>query len=233
MIIFYVDESGTGLGKNQTPFFVLSALSFPASEWRTIDQQVVSLKRRLVSWAKPEDFEIKGRVLRRGEMFFKGHDWKARAQAFNDIAQLIADLPCQIFAVQVDKRDLPSSIGSQEDLYRLAFWRLLEEIELALAQVNQSGMLLMDGRSDLHSSVQDRRLVDAYREWQALRQEPSHLIELPWFGFSEFYVGLQLADFAAYLIDFVAEENLNQRRSEELQNAFAKMEPKIRLVCIP
>ena len=133
----------------------------------------------------------------------------------------------------MDKRGLPTYIGAEQDLYRLAFWRLLEEIEILLTHLDQPGMLLVDARSDLHSSVQDRRLVDAYREWNASQTTKTHIVELPWFGFSKFYAGLQLADFTAYLIDFITNEALHSRRSEELHDAFVRLEGKIRVVHIP
>lgn len=233
MFLFYIDESGTGLGDKQTPFFVLAALAIHARDWQEMDSRVASLKRRLVSWAKPEDFEIKGRDMRRGEKFFRGQNWSTRARAIDDVAQLIAELPCQVFAVQVDKRDLPSYIGSDSDLYRLAFWRLLEDLETELTRRDQPGLLMVDMRSDMHSSVQDRRLVDAYREWVASREGRTHLVELPWFGFSAFYSGLQLADFSAYLVDFVANESTRPRRSAELQESFVKIKDKVHLVPIP
>jgi len=233
MLLFYIDESGTGLGDTRTPFFVLAAVAIHVHDWQTVDVQITSLKRRLISWAKPEDFEIKGRDMRRGEKFFKGQNWSMRARAIDNVAQLIAELPCQVFAVQVDKRDLPDYIGSDSDLYRLTFWRLLEEIESELEYRDQPGMLMVDMRSDMHSSVQDRRLVDAYREWAASHGGRTHLVELPWFGFSAFYAGLQLADFAAYLIDFVANEITRPRRSAELQAAFVRIREKVHLVRIP
>src|SRR5438132_7217318 len=96
----------------RNPYFVLSAIGIPAQDYRSVDSSVNALKRRLVSWAKPEDFEIKGRDLRRGELFFKGQNWPTRVQAIHDVAQLIADLPCRIFAVQLDKRHLPEHVGS-------------------------------------------------------------------------------------------------------------------------
>jgi hypothetical protein len=233
VMLFYMDESGTGLGDEQSPFFVLAAVAIHARHWHEADSRVASLKRRLVAWAKPEDFEIKGRDMRRGEKFFKGQSWSTRAKAINDVAQLIAELPCRVFTVQVDKRDLPEYIGSDTDLYRLAFWRLLDEIDAELGEQRSPGMLMADMRSDLHSSVQDRRLVDAYREWIASRGGHTNLVELPWFGFSAFYAGLQLADFAAYLVDFVANETASARRSVELQEAFDRLREKVRLVRIP
>src|SRR3954451_3679885 len=107
MILFYIDESGTGLGDKGSPYFVLSATGIPAQDWKIVDSQVVALKRRLVSWAKPEDFEIKGRDMRRGEKFFRRMSWLERVKAIHDVADVIASLPCSIFAVQVDKRELP------------------------------------------------------------------------------------------------------------------------------
>ncbi len=234
MILFYIDESGTGLGDKQTPFFILAAVAIHVRDWQEVDSRVANIKRRLVSWAKPEDFEIKGRDMRRGDKFFRGQNWKARVEAINDVAQLIAELPCRIFAVQVDKRDLPDYIGSDSNLYRLAFWRLLDEIDAELKNAQRGpGILMVDMRSDMHSSVQDRRLVDAYREWIASRAGRTQLVELPWFGFSAFYAGLQLADFAAYLIDFVSNEDRPTKPDPELREAFAKFEHKVSLVRIP
>lgn len=233
MHLFYIDESGTGLGDKQSPFFVLAAIAIPIDKWSLVDSEVNSLKRHIVSWAKPEDFEIKGRDMRRGDKFFRGQDWRARTQAINAVAQLIAEMPCQIFAVQVDKRDLPDYIASPDDLYRIAFWRLLEELDRELNRLGQPGMLMVDMRSDMHSSVQDRRLIDTYREWLASRDGRTYLVELPWFGFSAFYGGLQLADFTAYLVDFVSNEMERGKGSTELEVAFAKFQSKVQLVCIP
>jgi hypothetical protein len=233
MILFYIDESGTGLGDVRSPYFVLAAIAISATDWPSVDSQVTALKRRLISWARPEDWEIKGRDLRRGEKFFRSYHWPARVQAIHDIAELIALLPCYIYAVQVDKRHLPEYVGSDDQMYRLSLARLLEEIELFLTHKEQVGMLMLDMRSDMHSSVQDRRIVDAYRDWVGSRSGQTHLVELPWFGFSAFYAGLQLADFSAYLVDFASNEAASERGSQELKAAYAKFRDKVRFVHIP
>ena len=233
MVFYYIDESGTGLSDERTAFFILAALSIPMGHWQKLDGDVAALKRRLISWAKPEDWEIKGRDMRRGERFFKTQDWEKRVRAIVEVAELLAQTPCKIHAVQVDKRDLPDYISSDSDLYRIAFWRLLEMIESDLDQQGTSGMLMVDARSDLHSSVQDRRLLDAYREWMASRLGQTHLVEMPWFGFSSFYAGLQLADFAAYMIDFATNEVDRKKRSDEMENAYRRFQGKIHLTHIP
>jgi len=74
-------------------------------------------------------------------------------------------MPGRIFAVRVDKRQLPGAIEAEVDLYRVALWRLLDELETEPNSLSELGILLFDSRSDLHSSVQDRRLIDAFRDW--------------------------------------------------------------------
>jgi len=234
MIFFYVDESGTGLKDPRNPYFVLGCVAIDSSDWRRIDTEVYTLKRRLISWAKPDDWEIKGRSLRRGDDFFSNQNWQERAQAIQEIAEIISEFPCELYAVQVDKRLLPRSVETDPDLYRLAFWRLLEELNLNLVKTSQDGMLMFDMRSSsIHSSIQDRRLIDAYREWIGVHRENNQFIESPWFGFSEFYSGLQLADFVSYLVDFSNNEHERGQRSEVIYRAFKSMEPKLILVKIP
>ncbi|PKM03374.1 MAG: hypothetical protein CVV17_04555 [Gammaproteobacteria bacterium HGW-Gammaproteobacteria-7] len=148
-------------------------------------------------------------------------------------ADLLASLPCRVFAVQVDTRHLPEYVASDPDLYRLAFWRLLEEIDAHLEREHQPGMLMVDMRSDMHSSVQDRRLIDAYREWISSRMGRTRLVELPWFGFSAFYAGLQLADFAAYLMDFTSNELERDTRDRPLYEISARIRDRVSLIRIP
>lgn len=233
MILFYLDVSGTGLGDSRSHYFVLSAVGIPADRWKLVDSQFSAPKRRLIPWAKPEDFEIKGRDMRRGDKLFKGLDWAARVAAIDQTAQLLSELPCRVFSVQVDKRDLPEYISSDDMMYRLSLSRLLDRMEAELSRIEQPGMLMFDMRSDLHSSVQDRRLIDAYRNWVGDREGQTRFIEMPWFGFSAFYAGLQLADFSAYLIDFVSNEAGSSRGRSQLTEAYAKFEDKVVLVRIP
>ena len=150
----------------------------------------------------------------------------------HDVAQLIAELPCSIFAVQLDKRHLPDHVGS-EDMYRFTLSRLLELLDADLQRIDQPGMLLIDARSTLHSAVQDRRLLDAYCDWLASRSGHSRFLDLPWFGFSSFYDGLQLADFSAYLIDFVSNEHQPGFEDSELQRAYRCFSHKVILARVP
>ena len=233
MKIFYIDESGTSLRDKQSPYFLLAAFSLSIVDLKSADNKMYILKRHLIGWAKPEDYEIKGRDIRRGEKFFKSMNWYERLNVIHQISDLISELICRIFSVRIDKRHLPEYISSDDQMYRLAFTRLLDIIDIHLQDRDEFGMLMIDARSDLHSSVQDRRLIDSYRDWLNSKGGETNIVELPWFGFSAFYSGLQLADFAAYLIDFVSNELHPAPKKPELEKAYEKFKDKVYLLTIP
>ena len=58
-------------------------------------------------------------------------------------------------------------------------------------------------------------------------------MELPLFGFSEFYTGLQLADYVVYLIDRNSKEAGTASGHRELEEAFHLLEPKMQLLKTP
>jgi len=81
---------------------------------------------------------------------------------FGQIAELLAGLPCQMFVVRFDKRWVTKDGQTTPDhLYGWAFRALLDTLHDFLDASGEHGMLLMDARSDLHSTVQDGRIVDA------------------------------------------------------------------------
>jgi hypothetical protein len=112
---------------------------------------------------------------------------------------------------------------------------LLDELNIFLGQQDSRGMLFLDSRASQHSSIQDRRLIDAYSEW-ANRIE-SRFVELPIFGFSSFYSGLQLADCFGYLTNCIANEEKRREktgtlypspvRTHDLHRAFDKFRARI------
>jgi hypothetical protein len=241
MLVCYIDESGTGLNDPESPYFVLAAAMIHSSDTQTVDRQLTALKIALAPYAKPEDFEIKGRDLRQGRMLFKRMDWAARISAMQTVADLILSLPVKILAVRVDTRDLPDFVATDAQLYRLAFWRLLNEIDDHLEHTSSDGILLLDTQSTAHSSVQDRRVIDAFREWSAQTQRGARIIELPLFGFSAFYAGLQLADFAAYLVSFALDEEKlrsheqppTRQRNAALLRVYNTFQGHVRVIEIP
>lgn len=236
MFLFYIDESGTYLKDKRSDYFVLGCLAIDATDNPDLDSSVSALKRRLISWAKPEDWEIKGRDLRRGENFFEQKKWPERAEAIQQITELLYYFPCYLFVVQVFKPSLRDTVDDHEDLYRLALWRLLEELELFMLESKREtvGMLFVDSRTgSIRSHIQDRRLLDAYQDWVGSRAGRSRFISPPWFGPSNFYSGLQLADFIAYLGDFAGNEKEYMERTQPLFASVTRLKEKVRFVRIP
>ena len=231
--IFYVDESGTGLGaaekraESKQPYFVLAAAGMLASRWHEMDEAIYQLKKRHLPYLKPTDFELKGRDIRQGTGVFRQLSWSVREALFSDVVDFVAELPCKVVAVIADKRHLPTHMDSVS-LYRMAFWRLLSELKAQFQPRGDQILLMMDSRSDLHSSVQDKRLVEAFIEWQNENRGP--FIETPWFGFSAFYAGLQVADVLAYLLAWEARESLEGRKFEARRLLARLPEERLRVV---
>lgn len=168
-----------------------------------MDREFSALKKDLFSGREPEDWELKGRDIWQCLGLFKSSRREFRLQAFKKVSETMSLLPCHIFAVQVNKkrlRETSEDIKDDTGLYRLAFNQLLDMLDAYLTLSNESGILLMDSRSTQHTSIQDGRLLRVYRDWKS-QKNYSNFVELPLFGFSEFYTGLQLADYAVYSID--------------------------------
>ncbi|MDF0556650.1 DUF3800 domain-containing protein [Kamptonema sp. UHCC 0994] len=234
-ILFYVDEGGTGWNDRQTNFFFLASFSIHIQHWSQMDREVSALKKVLFSGREPEDWELKGRDIWQGVGAFNNLRRENRLRAFKKVSETLSKLPCHIFAVQINKkrlRETSEDIKDDTGLYRLTFNQLLEQLDAYLKQYNETGILLMDSRSTQHTSVQDGRLLRVYKNWKS-QKESSNFVELPLFGFSEFYTGLQLADYVVYLIDRSSKEAGTASGNTELQEALNFIQSKIKLVELP
>ncbi len=90
----------------------------------------------------------------------------------------------------------------------------------------------MDSRSPQHTSIQDGRLLRVYRDWKS-QKKSSNFVELPLFDSSEFYTGLQLADYMVYLMNRNSKEAGTASGHHELEEAFHLLQPKMQLLKIP
>ncbi|MDB9514073.1 DUF3800 domain-containing protein [Kamptonema animale CS-326] len=234
-ILFYVDEGGTGWNDRQTNFFFLASFAIHIQHWSQMDREVSALKKELFSGREPDDWELKGRDIWQGVGAFNNLRRENRLRAFKQVSETLSKLPCHIFAVQINKkrlRETSEDIKDDTGLYRLTFNQLLEQLDAYLKQYNETGILLMDSRSTQHTSVQDGRLLRVYKNWKS-QKESSNFVELPLFGFSEFYTGLQLADYVVYLIDRSSKEAGTASGNTELQEALNFIQSKIKLVELP
>jgi len=234
-ILFYIDEGGTGWSDDETNLFFLGSFAIYVQHWSQMDREVSALKKKLLPGKKPEDWELKGRHIWQGEGSFKGCRQESRLRAFKQISQTLNQLPCHIFAVQVNKKRLRETreyIKDDEGLYGLTFNQLLEQLDAYLKQYNETGILLMDSRAAQHTAIQDERLLRVYRDWKS-QKESSNFVELPLFGVSNFYTGLQIADYVVYFIDRHSKPAETARAYAELEEAFNLLKPKMQLVKIP
>jgi hypothetical protein len=243
MILFYIDEGGTGWKDQETNFFFLVSFAVPAYYVPEMDRELRSLKQSWLSGDKLTDWELKGRDIWQGQGKFKNVNQKYRCEVFLQLAQNLSQSKCSIFAIVINKKliienqeqinkDVKRYIKNDTDLYQLSFEKMLDLLNNFLKTSNQTGILLMDSRSTSHNSVQDGRLVKVYQDWIELQEETPCFIEKPWFGFSEFYTGLQLADYVTYLLA----RRVNEKKeiaSQKLQEAFDLLESKIYLLQIP
>jgi len=219
----------------ETNFFFLASFAIHVQHWSQMDREVSALKKELFSGKEPEDWELKGRDIWQGVGSFKNFAREFRLRAFKEVSKTMSQLPCHIFAVQVNKkrlRETSEDIKDETGLYRLSFNQLLEQLDAYLKQSNETGILLLDSRSTQHTSIQDGRLLRVYRDWNS-QKKSSNFVELPLFGFSEFYTGLQLADYVVYLIDRNSKEAGTASGNTELKEAFNLLEPKMQLLKIP
>ncbi|NEQ67085.1 MAG: DUF3800 domain-containing protein [Symploca sp. SIO1B1] len=237
MILFYIDESGTGWRDKETNFFFLVSFAAPVQQWLQIDREFLSFKRSVRPNSKPEEWELKGREIWQGVGKFKKVKREYRIRDFLQLAEILSNLPCHIFAVQVNKtrlRDSDQNIKDDNDLYQFAFKQMLEELNAFIKDSHENGILFMDSRSTQNTSVQDNRVIRAYRDWEGEQTESSRFVDLPWFGFSEFYTGLQLADYVAYLISRrPSDEGAISTSRIKLLEAFNVLQAKIHLFEFP
>lgn len=236
MFLFYVDESGTCSNDNQTNFFVLAAIGIADEYSSQLNREIRSFKQAIFKTRKPEEWELKARDIYQGLGLFKGYKWDGRLRIFLESANILNQIPCHLFAVMVNKKFYYKDKEELKDdalLYRLTFNQLLEQLDAFLKRDYTRGILLMDSRSTHSTSVQDGRLVKAYRDWVESREYETGFVEQPWFGVSQFCVGLQLADYVAYLLNLKSQYTEEDPRKAQFLEAFNILQPKINLVEIP
>jgi hypothetical protein len=221
MFIFYIDESGTNLSdKVKKDYFILASVAVHVNDCSRMFDRVSSLKQQIFPYLKPEDWEIRGRNIRQGTAPFKQKNWEERISIFEAIADVLSSREYNLFSVLSNKKqfsvEFTGADWTDQDLYRITFFKLLDELNNFLVVNDTQGFLFLDSRSSHHSSVQDRRLIDAYLEWLSKRREIGRFVELPMFGASNFYSGLQLADFFGYLVNCISTETVKDKVDKAL-----------------
>ncbi|MEA5499833.1 DUF3800 domain-containing protein [Limnoraphis robusta Tam1] len=238
MILFYIDEGGTGWKDEQSEYFFLCALAIHSRFLREIETEFFNFKQSIVQSKQPDEWELKGRDIWQGLSQFKNVPQDYRVQIFVEFSQMLSQLPCHLFAIQMNKqllREQQQAITNDTDLYKLSLHYLLNRLETFLENSEETGMLFLDSRSTLNTAVQDNRVIKAYKNWRDANIKAINLINLiglPWFGFSAFYPGLQIVDYATYLLSRLSVEK-SEARIIELNQAFNVIKNKIEIIQVP
>ncbi|MTJ55663.1 DUF3800 domain-containing protein [Anabaena sp. UHCC 0253] len=236
MYLFYIDESGTGSQDNNTNYFVFSSIAIHATDYKKSHEKIIQLKQNIIKEKKAEEWELKGNELCKGKAVFKNWQLEDRVRTFSSISETVNQLPFNIISIIVNKKILfenREEMRYDVNLYRFAFQNLLNHLDSFLKSSNESGILFLDSRSTHRSSIQDDRLVKDYIEWLNSLQYDCNFVEQPWFGTSKSYVGLQLADYVAYLISLKTQNIQESHRDFAFLKAFDILQEKIHLVEIP
>ncbi|BAZ80447.1 DUF3800 domain-containing protein [Sphaerospermopsis kisseleviana CS-549] len=236
MFLIYIDESGSYAADDRTNYFILASIAIHETNYSKNYEQISQLKRSIVKKKEPEDWELKGHDLCKGKELFKGWNFEARVRTFLCISETLNQIPCHILSVVVNKKLLFENREAMKDdviLYQFAFQNLLDRLDIFLKSFHESGILFLDSRSTHSTSKQDDRLVRAYRGWLNSCKYDCNFIEQPWLGASGFYVGLQLADYVAYLISLKTQNIQEDNRNFAFLTAFDIIQEKIHLVEIP
>lgn len=236
MYLFYIDESGSGAKDNKTNYFVLSSIAIHATDYKKSHEQIIQLKQNIIKNKKAEEWELKGNELCQGKEVFRNWSFEDRVHTFLTISETVNQLPFHIISIIVNKKILFENREEMKDdlvLYRFAFQNLLNQLDSFLKSSNKSGMLFLDSRSTHSKSKQDDRLLKSYIDWINSIKCDCNFVEQPWLGTSRFYLGLQLADYVAYLISLKTQNIQESHRNFAFLKAFEILQEKIHLVEIP
>lgn len=238
MILFYIDEGGTGWKDEQSKYFFLCALAIHSRFLREVETEFFNFKQSIVKNKQPDEWELKGRDIWQGLEEFKNVRQDYRIQIFVDFSQMLSQLTCHLFAIQINKqllREQQPAITDDTKLYELSFHYLLNKLETFLENSEETGMLLLDSRMTIKTGVQDDRLIKAYKNWRDANIKAINeinLIGLPWFGRSDDYPGLQIVDYATYLLSRLSLEK-SEAKIIELNQAFNLIKNKIEIIEVP
>jgi hypothetical protein len=240
MYLFYLDESGEREYESKGRYFVLCALGLPASEWRALNNDVLTLKN---TYFRDLRVEIKSAWLRIPKERQKRYisRYKITEDELNEFVGKLYDsllsYNITIIASVINKEQMQDQYKQPQSPSSLAYRLLFERIELFLEGVpNAFGMILFDKITDLQVmkkgyedllTQQHLRYLEKGTEFVRVNRIIEGLLFIP----SHENNLLQLADLCSYNIyrQFViyGEEWDAQHKFINRYPYFEKIEPKL------
>lgn len=228
MFILYLDEVGdetpvrTPLPRDITPYFVIGGVALHAKSWRTIDRELLALKRQILGaelkqWLHQPPKGIAGTPLAREEYFeIKGSDLASPAKSrsrrrmhyLQEALRIIERHNGKVFAWVARKGK--TKVWRPNALYTQGLQALVLSLQEFLDEErrDETAMLAIDARKmgqNIIVASSTLSFIFGHEEGRTARR----IVEAPFFVRSELSVGVQLADYVCAAIHGLAHIDLD------------------------
>jgi len=208
MYFLYVDGSGQTKIKrslDNNGLYVLSGVCIHERNWKTLEENLSSLKEELFPQLKPNEWELHAADIWNNRRFFSKPElhlnYEKKKEIFLKVSQLVCQSDIVLFNVIIFKDKLKDKYSTPKP--KEYSWTLLvERFEHLLRQEPEetnNGLLFVDSDQRIpEQEIKDIiwKLVRRGSSWQKV----DHVIEDPIFTKSHLRNIIQLADMVAYIV---------------------------------
>jgi len=240
MYLFYVDESGEREYESVSQYFALCALGVPVQEWKSLNTDVLALKK---TYFNDVEVEVKSNWLRipkeRQKRYLSRYPVsESELQEFTDkLYDALLSHNVVLVASVIDKQQVQQQYVSPQSPSSLAYRLMFERVELFLQKQAQThGVLVFDKITELEMQKkgyenllyrQHLRYLEKGTDYVQVSQIVEGLLFIP----SHENNLLQLADLCAYniyrqFVQYGAEWDA-QKSFTNRYPYFARIEPKL------
>jgi len=198
--VLYVDESGGAvrhdvpLKNGQTPIFTLSGLVFPLEEWRNIDRDHLTLKKKFFAHElsktrkRPEHYEVKGNTLASP----RNKNSRHRHVYIKELCDMVSRFEGKLFCVTTIKD--PYQPTSATSIYTMSFQYMVERFNIYLSEhpVFNKGIIIADRTIGFDWKVASSHMSFIFGSETG--RQLTNIYEAPLFADSRLTAGLQIVD---------------------------------------
>lgn len=217
-MLVFVDESEWPRPKDPSGFTVWAAIAIDPKDSKDFFRDILQLKRRLLPFDGPDDYEIKGRRLlsRRAVRT----PWKVTL--CEEIVSPCKSAGVRAFAAGLRNTDTLAVEGFTEPIVYRAYSRILERVNAMMVELGEDEMAIIAlGSQDEGADTQKARAFGNFLYGNLIGRTLTHIVETPFFVSSKATVGIQVADLLAYTL---AQQNLGRADIDHIGLGFRELE---------
>ncbi len=207
MFFLYVDSSGqTKMNRNShdSKLYILSGVIVPEKDWKTIEENITTLKKKIFPDLNPERWELHAYEIWNSEGFFANKSMRInfakKQRIFSNVIDLICNSEITLINVVIFKNKMQDWHIMDSPL-KQSWTFLVKNFEhfLKLQQNKFNNGLII---SDSSQKVPESEISEAVQKltMNGPLQCAKHVIECPIFMESRLHNLIQLADMIAYII---------------------------------